>query len=70
MFDRSETGWTLHLCAVCVATTENFKFQMFQGMVAIGWHGGPLLEFAPHIEVHRFHLDLKGAWYALRQRLQ
>jgi hypothetical protein len=69
VFDRSETGWTLHLAASCVATTEDFKFQMFQGLIALGWHGGPLIEFAPNIDVHRFHLDLKGAFYALHRRL-
>jgi hypothetical protein len=50
---QDENGWVIHLLAFCSATTEDHKFQMFQGIVAFGWINGPVLEFSPGIRVFR-----------------
>ena len=48
-----EEGWVIHLLALCSATTEDHRFQMFQGIFAFGWLNGPILEFSPGIRVFR-----------------
>ena len=35
-FVRHDYGWELHLFAFCQATTEDFRFQTFQGVFAFG----------------------------------
>ena len=54
---RGEGSWQLHLLAFCSATTEDFKFQQYRGVVTLGWRNGPVLEFSPG--THIFQL-LKG----------
>ena len=36
VFQRGDHGWELHLFAFCQATTEDFRFQAFQGVFALG----------------------------------
>jgi hypothetical protein len=67
--DTSPSGWTLHVFAVCVATTEDFRFQMFRGFLALGWHGGPLIEISPGIKVYQIYINLKGGLLALYRHL-
>jgi hypothetical protein len=55
---QDENGWVIHLLAFCSATTEDYRFQMFQGVIAFGWANGPILQFSPAIGV--FHLLGKG----------
>jgi hypothetical protein len=49
-----EEGWVIHLFAFCSATTEDYRFQTYQGVIALGWVNGPILQFSPAIGV--FHL--------------
>ena len=46
----SEQQWRLDLLAMLYATTENFKFQQFQGLVAFGW----VRKFRPFVEFNLF----------------
>ena len=48
-----EEGWVIHLLAFCSATTEDHRFQMYQGVIAFGWVHGPVLQFSPAIGVYR-----------------
>jgi hypothetical protein len=65
--ERTPQSWQLHLLAFCVASTEDFKFQSFQGVLAIGrnrrrnWRNylGFWLEFAPGQRV--LHIGGKNA---------
>ena len=50
---ESEEGWVIHLLAFCSATTEDHRFQMYQGVIAFGWVNGPVLQFSPALGVYR-----------------
>ena len=52
--------WEFHLFAHCSATTEDFKFQQFQGVIAFGrGKRGFWLEFCPNERV--FHIGANHA---------
>jgi hypothetical protein len=50
---RHQQGWEFHFLALCSATTEDFKFQMYQGIVAFGknYRRGFWFEFNP-LSIH------------------
>ena len=50
---QHENGWEIHLLAFCSATTEDYRFQTFQGVIVFGWSNGPIFEFSPGIRVFR-----------------
>ena len=35
---RDEHGWRVDLAAFCFATTDDFRFQQFEGLVGFGVH--------------------------------